>query len=58
MEEVSRSQRMADVAEVLDVELLADLEETANHLVTVGVIRREKRNLLAEFGEGIAADRT
>jgi hypothetical protein len=42
----------------LDVEFLADLEEAAHHLVAVGVVRREERNLLAEFREGIATDRT
>lgn len=55
--EISRPERMADVTEILDVELLADLEKAANHLVTVSIVRCEKRNLLAEFGEGVATDR-
>ena len=49
--EIGGAERVADIAEVFDIEGLADLEEAADHLVAIGIVRGQERDLLAEFSE-------
>src|SRR5258708_1219512 len=47
---------MADIAEVLDIEGLANLEEPTDHFMAVSIVRGQERDLLAEFRECVATD--
>src|SRR3984885_9790559 len=54
---VGGADRMTDIAEVFDIEGLADLEEAVNHLVAVGIVRGQERDLLAELWKRVTAYR-
>ncbi len=55
--EIGGAERMADIDQALDPKSLAGFLEAAHHLVAISIIGSQERDLLAEFREGIAADR-
>ena len=53
--EVAGAERVPEITEIFNAEGLADLEETADHFIPVGIVRGQERDLLAEFREGVTA---